>query len=542
MIPGAPGWSAPKLTALWRGAPFYVASESRPWFAAGAGPGRLAGLNLIGRGGSFAHLILTEPQDRPSASNTALAFGGAYLFPLVGDSLEDLTDALRDLQQALLFSSDPARLAAERFEEARANGPAQFGISIVGREPGEIAREIDLAINALPQAFEKGIEWQTPLGSCCAPSPVGELGEIALVYPGAFNSYPGVGKDLFWLFPALFERMGEVTANIGAVMRERLLYPRSLAALTKEDLSAREAALLADPVAMLNSGTALAILYTHILTGVFGVRPGAAFGYSLGETSMMYATGVWRQGDQAAARLAESEAFRVRLAGPQNAVRAHWGLPEAGAPGEAPLWSNYLVMAAPDRVRAALQDEPRVYMTHVNTPRQVVIGGDPAACQRVIAFLRCSALQAPFDYALHCEAMRSEFDALADLHDWPVEQAPGLRMYSAADYTMIPTPYERSAVSRKIARMLTEPLDFPRLIQTVYADGARVFIEAGAGSNCARWIDETLKGQPHLAISMNRRGTDDHASLLRTLARLHAHRVKVDLSALYQPILEKVNA
>ena len=65
-------------------------------------------------------------------------------------------------------------------------------------------------------------------------------------------------------------------------------------------------------------------------------------------------------------------------------------------------------------------------------------------------------------------------------------------------------------IADKMAHMLTSPLDFPRLVHQVYADGARVFIEAGAGGNCARWIDESLKGSPHLALSMNRRGTDDY--------------------------------
>ncbi len=548
IIPGTPGWSAPKLPALWRGAPFYVAADSRAWFEPSEGAGRLAGLNLMGTGGSFAHLILSEPEAcsrQVSRPIQALVNGDGFLFALAGDSQDDLMRDLQALRQTVSFASQPARLAAEWFDRVREQAAhAHYGLAIVGRDLAEIAREIDLALNALPQAFEKGVEWQTPLGSSFSPQPVGRLGTSALVYPGAFNSYPGVGQDLFRLFPALFDRMARVTTDIGGVLRERLLYPRSLTAISKEEMEARETALLSDPVAMLNSGTALSVMYTHILREIFKLQPSSAFGYSLGETSMMYAAGVWTQGDQAAARLAGSEVFRARLAGPQNAIRAYWGLPQTDQPAgpEAPLWSNYLVMAAPERVAPALENEPRVYLTHINTPRQVVIGGDPEACRRVIQSLRCSALKAPFDYALHCEPMRSEFDALVDLHDWQVEQASGLNMYTAADYGMLPTPYEHGSISKKIAHMLTSPLDFPRLIRQVYDGGARVFIEAGAGSNCARWIDETLKGQPHLAISMNRRGTDDHSNLVRTLARLHAHRVPVDLSPLYQPVLEKVNA
>src|SRR5690606_12045687 len=113
--------------------------------------------------------------------------------------------------------------------------------------------------------------------------------------------------------------------------------------------------------------------------------------------SMLYATGVWGQGDAAAARLEESETFRDRLAGPQLAIREHWGLSRGQneAAGQR-LWANYLVMAEPEKVQAVLAEETRVYLTHINTPRQVVIGGEPLACQRVLSQLHCPSLKAPF--------------------------------------------------------------------------------------------------------------------------------------------------
>ncbi len=67
----------------------------------------------------------------------------------------------------------------------------------------------------------------------------------------------------------------------------------------------------------------------------------------------------------------------------------------------------------------------------------------------------------------------------------------------------------------------------------MYADGARIFIELGAGSNCAKWIEETLRGQPMLSISANRKGIDDASAILRVLARLVSHGVNVNLRAIY---------
>lgn len=537
--PGTPNWHGPKLPALWTNAPFFVPNSSRPWFSPSRGPARLAGLSLVGSSGSYAHVILQEPDRHLFRPNRALSQGGFYLFPLPGDSLADLQNQLTSLNSSLNRFHDLGSLAAVHHEMAQANDRAVFGLVIIGHTHEEVHREIELALKAIPVAYAEGGEWQTPLGSYFTAEPVGMAGEVAFVYPGAFNSYPGVGKDLLRLFPSLYMRMDGLTGDLGGVLHERMLYPRGLNPFTREEVAAQEAQLLADPMAMLISGTTLAVMYTHILQETFGVQAKSAFGYSLGENSMIYAAGVWStQGDEAAARLKDSAAFNVRLAGPQQAIREYWGIQPSSVESGGALWSNYLVMAPVDKVQETLSKEQRVYLTHINTPRQVVIGGDPQACQRVIGLLQCASLRAPFDYALHCAPMRSEYDALAELHSYPVENATRLRLYSAADDA--PLKLDQQEIAQKMAHMLTSPLDFPRLVQKVYSDGARVFIEAGAGSNCTRWIDETLKGKPHLALSMNRRGTDDYHTLVRMAARLFSHRVPLDLSALFQSSMETV--
>jgi acyl transferase domain-containing protein len=89
-------------------------------------------------------------------------------------------------------------------------------------------------------------------------------------------------------------------------------------------------------------------------------------------------------------------------------------------------------------------------------------------------------------------------------------------------------------IAQLIALELCNCLDFPRLVQLAYNDGAHIFVELGAGSNCARWVNETLQGQPHAAYSINRKGVDDYASILRLMARMVSHHVPVNLSVLYQ--------
>ena len=248
---------------------------------------------------------------------------------------------------------------------------------------------------------------------------------------------------------------------------------------------------------------------------------------------MMFASRVWTDADGISKALRESPLFRTRLTGPQNAVRAYWNLPTRSEsdPHEA-IWVNYLLMTGPEKVKEALPDEPRVYLTHINTPRQVAIGGDPAGCRRVIDRLKCKSLLAPFNYAIHCEPIHSEYDMLTELNSVPVMGQPGMFLYSAATYR--PMPIDRQTIAQQIAHELCNCLDFPRLIHLAYNDGARIFVELGAGGNCARWVKDTLQGQPHAAYSINRKGVDDHTSILRLMARMVSQLVPVNLSVLYQ--------
>jgi PfaB family protein len=534
VIPGVPNWGGLAQLEAWQQSPFYVPAESRTWFIP-ASPGiRHAGLNLLARDGRFTHILFRDTASNVVQRIEAPRQEALHLFPLAASSDGQLLEKMTVFQAKLTGGSSLEGAAQDAYRQFLLEKPnAKYVACLLGQTPDEILREIGFAVKGIPLAFEKQTDWQTPLGSFFTPRPLGRDGKVSFVYPGAFNSYPGVGRDLFHLFPNLYDQLSKLSGDIGALLNERLLYPRSLAALSRDDLATIEAQLNADAITMLISGSCLAVLYTDILRKVFEIHPASAFGYSLGEVSMMFASGVWSEADATSKALRESPLFRTRLSGAQNAVREHWNLPMRSENDlQEALWVNYLLMTGPEKVREALATEKRVYLTHINTPRQVAIGGDPAGCRRVIDKLKCKWLQAPFNYAIHCEAIHSEYNMLSELHSIAVMNQPDLILYSAANYQ--PMPIDQQTIARQIATELCNCLDFPRLIQQAYDDGARIFIELGAGSNCARWVNESLQGQTHAAYSINRKGVDDHTSILRLMARMASQQVALNLSVLYQ--------
>ena len=531
-IPAVPVANHPGSESNMEEGPFYLPEDSRPWLLPEYIPRRLADVYLPMRNLNWLKLRMADEPLQSERFTKPLSEDSLCLIPIAGNDIQQIMDELNSLKQEVSNNEKLFQTAYERYVKFLRNDAARNRLCLLASNPADMTKEIDYAEKGLPRSFASGMEWQTPQGSYFSPKPVGNHGTTAFVYPGGFNSYIGVGRDLFHLFPDLYQLIKPLTINPSFLLQERMLYPRRFRPLSSEDKAGLENELIDNPIAMLNSGTTLSILFSFILRDIFGVHPEHCFGYSLGENSMMFATGVWQNGDVVADCLNGSEIFKTRLSGPQNAVREYWGMAaDNDQDSDDPVWANYLLMCTPDQAVEVIKDENRVYLTHVNTPRQVVIGGEAQACQRVIGRLKCTHLQAPFHYALHCKAVASEYDSLHRLHNWPVQKSVHPRLYSAAHYQQLKVRQEE--IAQSLAEMLVQPLDFPRLVNKVYEEGARVFIELGAGANCSRWVSESLHGKPHLSISINRKGIDDQASILRLLARLTSHFVKLNLDPIY---------
>ena len=76
------------------------------------------------------------------------------------------------------------------------------------------------------------------------------------------------------------------------------------------------------------------------------------------------------------------------------------------------------------------------------------------------------------------------------------------------------------------------PIDFSRTIEQAYADGVRVFVEAGPRNVLTRSIGETLGARPHLALALDDMGRDPVEHLARVAAQLFAAGVPLDLDAI----------
>ncbi|MDP7171007.1 MAG: beta-ketoacyl synthase N-terminal-like domain-containing protein, partial [SAR324 cluster bacterium] len=544
-IPGVPQWTAPK-TELLSGNEFYVPVESRPWLIQPGGLKRHAAISGLGQDNVCSHLILSEVPAELRHKVEVAESGDLSLFPLMGQDMSTVRKTLSDLENDLQSGKEPAALA-RRYYEASKNNDTEFAAVLIGATRDEILKEIAAAKSGIENSFSGKGDWSSPKGSYFTASPLSREGKVAFTYPGGFSAYVDCGRSLFQMFPGLHEldqkflnETGPADKRRGSnylceLLQERRLFPRTMERLSNKELDALQEDFIHSPIAMFESGVSSAVLNTHVMREGFGLEPQIAFGYSMGEISMLYGLGVWESMSNMSDILNTSKLFSERLAGPMNAVREAWDL----GPDEfrqKPLWGCYSLQLSPQIVQQEVENEAHVYLILINTPEEVVIAGEPSACQRVIQQLGRPVHPIPVTDVVHCEPVKTEYEEIRRVHTDRVVERPEIDFYSAIDYGV--TKLDSKTLAHNVASIYGKTVDYSRLIEKVYADEARIFVDLGPRTTCSKWISKTLDKRPHLSISVNRKGTDNREMILQTLSSLISHRTPVKLEALFpsQPV------
>jgi acyl transferase domain-containing protein len=91
----------------------------------------------------------------------------------------------------------------------------------------------------------------------------------------------------------------------------------------------------------------------------------------------------------------------------------------------------------------------------------------------------------------------------------------------------------RETAAEAIVAQAVDTIDFPKVIESAYADGIRLFVEVGPGSSCTRLIDEILGDRIHFARSATPVTGSPVGTFIELLAALISERVPVDLTLLY---------
>lgn len=511
-VPATPDWTRPRPQAGWTRNTFYVPVESRPWL-----PPRgeaVAAVHVSDPEGTAAHVVLASPC--ASASRDLDCARVPFLVPVAGANAGDLAAKLDDVVRSVQDGRRAEEIEASAMAARTAGGPLAMNACLVASDATALADEAARMARDIAGVIGARRNWRSLRGSYATGAPVGPAGGIAFVYSGMYGAYPGLCRNVLQLGPSLREELFRRFADPSAAIADRLLFPRSLVRLDPDGLEQADERLSAAGDALLRIGVISSFLHTRLLSERFGISPALAFGYSLGEVSMLFAADAWDLGDAWVDRLSSLTPVLRRL-----------GAHPMPASDPAGLASSFVVEASSEAILDAIGESDDAHLSLINSPRECVLVGDPDACERIIRTLRADSMRLPERLLLHGPAALTELDLLQQCFAAPLGARPSHELRLSGEPVQHWTP---QAIGTQIARGLVHRLDFPAAVRSAYAGNARMFIEMGPGHACARWIGDCLAGQPHAAVAVARRGLDEAAAMAQLAAILVAHGYPIDLA------------
>ena len=527
------------------------------------GPRRVVvpGFDVDGR------ILLIEMQETPTGAvaargNAVSPVLHAGIFVVDGDSPDELVIRLKQLALRIDSSISVERLAKLWFRERPSRAERRLAVAFVVKHADELSEAVHAALGRLRGDSFESLDRRVSFSR----EPLGHCGRFAFVFPGSGNAFPGMGREILTTFPDVLRQQEANNNRLRDQYRPDLIwYGESIAKLLKHHKT-----MIFSQVAM---GTAICDLLA-----LFGVKPTASIGYSLGESAALFGLRAWTDRDEMLYRMEESTLFGSDLVAPFDAARKAWGVPE----GKAVEWVSGVIDRSADEVRTAIAslvpsppssgerarlrglsgedaldrpthrleertphpnplpskargegtgDTPRVYLLIINTPRQCVIGGDRSQVEQLVRNLNATFVPLVAPSTVHCDVLSQVEAAYHELHLMRTTPPQGIDFYSAVwghKYELT-----RESAADAIVAQAVDTIDFPRVIEQAYADGVRVFVEIGPGSSCTKMIDEILGDRPHLARAALPNTSRPVETFLELLAALIAERVPVDLSYLY---------
>ena len=424
-----------------------------------------------------------------------------------------------------------------------------------------LKQQLQLALSGIPSSLDSNTPWKTPAGSYFSGQLIRRTANkqqqpLSFVYPGVGALYVNMGKDLLRLFPEAYQALLKISDDLAFSLQDQLITPRLL---NKPDYSKSielEKLLRSELANIAEAGVSYACLLTTIWQQQLQIKATCAAGYSMGEVSMFAALDCWKTPQKMSQRLRESHIFTEQLSGTLKRLESAWGVSSSisstvatrtattktsttsttsttdsddgvchvneSAINNKPLWESYHLKATVEEVESLITFFPRVYITIVNTDESLVIAGDPEQCLKLAEQLKVRAIALNIPNIIHCDLAKSEYENMQKLYSLPVKHKISTQLYSSSCY--LPVPLTEKAIAVSISKCLTEPVDFPRLINSMAKAGETVFIEMGAGKSLSTWIERILKNQqqvkPVTCLSVNQKNLDDYSAILKTIAPL----------------------
>ncbi|AKT41310.1 type I polyketide synthase [Chondromyces crocatus] len=486
-IPPHLHFQTPSPHIRWEELPARVTTALTPWPR--GGQRRIAGVSSFGFIGTNAHVIVEEA---PASVK------------IDADS-EVLTE--RPQLLSLSAKSEAAlRVLAGRYAEQLAEEPSLRLEEVcftanVGR--AHLAhRLVTVASSTAMLCAELGAfaEGASPKGVLTGEArDQGEL-RVAFLFTGQGSQYAGMGRGLYTREPVFRETLD----RCATLLEGQLPLPLLTVLFEEQTPGLLDQTLYTQP-ALFSLQVALAALWRS-----WGLRPHAVLGHSVGELAAACVAGAFDL----------EEGLRLVV----ERARLMHVLPAGGAMAA--------VVADTAQVEQALlaEAEGRAVIAAWNGPKEVVLSGDTDAVERTAQRLRAQGVRVQslaVSHAFHSPRMLPALDALEHAASAITYRRPDVELVS--NLTGAPLPELSAPYWRRHAR---EPVKFAEGVQALYDLGVRLFVEIGPQPTLLAMAQRCVPADGATWLPSLRKGKDDLATALSSLAELHVRGVDVDWRAL----------
>ncbi len=484
---------------------FPLSSEARLWLRNRIEGERKAALICAGSDGNANCMILEGHQDSSATPSLPMSMG---VFVARGS---EILESLSYFQTWLEENKEKSIEKLARQWYHKNNDKREKAIAFVSADRSQLLEQIQRARKALSSSQFQGLRSH---GIYFAPSPLGSRGKIAFVFPGVGNQYPGMGREIALVFPEVLERLDQENEKLSDQMLPEVFWGESI----PEKLPHK---------ALLLGHVTMGSMVSDILVKM-KILPQAAIGYSLGETTSLFALRAWKDRNLMLQRLYSSPLFNGDLDFPYKAARRYLHLPE-DAPYE---WAVGVTGIAKEEVEKILHKYPLAYVLMKNTQNECVVGGERSQIEKMIQELGCLYFPVEGTSIAHCKILQEVKELYQKFHSFNTFEPKGIDFYSGHWGKRYELSKKRAADS--IVAHALYGVDFPKTIESSYMDGVRIFIETGPGASCTRMIGKILEGKEHIAYSVCPGKQSELASLLNLAALLISEKIPVDLGFLYE--------
>ncbi|MBT8339780.1 MAG: SDR family NAD(P)-dependent oxidoreductase [Desulfatitalea sp.] len=482
-------------------APFYISTQARPWTNS-PGAKRKAAVSSFGFGGINYHLVMEEYKQAHDGPYRLHKLPQIYMIsaPSTEQLISDCKDLLRSLKNTDA-KDDSSVLSPFTNRHMAQNHPR---IGFISTDRSETINKLDQALSKLKTKSAEN--WTSLDGIHYRLSSIGKDEKIVAMFSGQGAPYPEMGKEIALNFPELLSSFSDMDTYLkenGIKSLSDIVYPKNIKA---KDVSNEfnQTKYIQPMLAAFCSG-----IYT--LLSNMGFKPDICIGHSFGELTALWAASAISTQDLYRASILRGIAMQDSK-GPEN---------DPGA--------MLAVNSTKENIDPIMRDFDNVVFSNYNCPDQVVLSGSTQQIQALsqrLSGMKIKSTRLNVSGAFHSPFMEEAKSIFSRGLQDVIFKKPAIPVFSnltGSAYHSSPVEY-----SDILTASLVNPVLFRQMIEEIYNNGARVFVEIGPKRILSNFVKKIIKDPCVEIISVNH-GTNKGSipQLFDAIARLKVLGLKI---------------